>query len=316
MYPRFPNNFNSEREVEDGRRSPFIPPPPFQQQQFQQQMHLQQAELEKYQNLRWQREMQNQSWQQHQMIGNKSVEIQRRDNDIKSEPSTSGRWTEKQTKTLVLKWKDNITELESSRNRQAWLKIMEEVNKQGSKKTPSQGKKKLSNLKDTYKKAKENNKKTGAAPDFPPYYGDFDEILSGRPVVELDLVQEVGVSITETERELSEDFDLNGSGSTADSTGDVADFGTGEKLQLPVKHKRRSEEEPDNNAKKAKKQKETFKDKFLEMQERQMEAFKESDQQNREFLVKLEEQQQKAAVEEKQRDRDFFMQLATLLAKK
>eukprot|EP00112_Aurelia_sp_Birch-Aquarium-sp1_P023239 Seg6841.3 transcript_id=Seg6841.3/GoldUCD/mRNA.D3Y31 product="hypothetical protein" protein_id=Seg6841.3/GoldUCD/D3Y31 len=222
--------------------------------------------------------MQNQFWQQHQMIGNKSVEIQRRDNDIKSEPSTSGRWTEKQTKTLVLKWKDNITELESSRNRQAWLKIMEEVNKQGSKKTPSQGKKKL--------------------------------------IVELDLVQEVGVSITETERELSEDFDLNGSGSTADSTGDVADFGTGEKLHLPVKHKRRSEEEPDNNAKKAKKQKETFKDKFLEMQERQMEAFKESDQQNREFLVKLEEQQQKAAVEEKQRDRDFFMQLATLLAKK
>eukprot|EP00112_Aurelia_sp_Birch-Aquarium-sp1_P001340 Seg11412.1 transcript_id=Seg11412.1/GoldUCD/mRNA.D3Y31 product="hypothetical protein" protein_id=Seg11412.1/GoldUCD/D3Y31 len=245
--------------------------------------------------------MQNQSWQQHQRIGNKSVKIQRRDTDVKSEPSPSGRWTEKQTKTLVLKWKDNITELESSRNRQAWLKIMEEVNKQGSKKTPSQGKKKLSNLKDTYKKAKEN----------------FDEILSGRPVVELDLVQEVGVSVTETEQELSEDFDLNGRGSTADSTGDVADFGTGEKLQLPVKHKRRSEEEPDNNAKKAKKQKETFKDKFLEMQERQMEAFKQSDQQNREFLFKLEEQQQKAAVEEKQRDRDFFMQLATLcLAKK
>ena len=52
------------------------------------------------------------------------------------------------------------------------------------------------------------------------------------------------------------------------------------------------------------------------MQERQIEAFKESDQQNREFLIKLEEQQQQHATEEKQRDRDFFMQLATLLAKK
>ena len=47
-----------------------------------------------------------------------------------------------------------------------------------------------------------------------------------------------------------------------------------------------------------------------------MEAFRESDQQNREFLVKLEEQQQKNAAEEKQRDRDLFMQLATLLSKK
>ena len=52
------------------------------------------------------------------------------------------------------------------------------------------------------------------------------------------------------------------------------------------------------------------------MQERQMEALKESDQRNREFLVQLEEQQRKAAIEEKERDREFFMQLATLLAKK
>ena len=68
--------------------------------------------------------------------------------------------------------------------------------------------------------------------------------------------------------------------------------------------------------KRQKKVKENFKDKFLEMQERQMEALKESDQRNREFLVQLEEQQRKAAIEEKERDREFFMQLAPLLAKK
>ncbi len=68
--------------------------------------------------------------------------------------------------------------------------------------------------------------------------------------------------------------------------------------------------------KKGKKVKEDFKDKFLEMQERQIDAFAESGQRNREFLVELEEQQRKAAAEEKQPDREFFMQLATLLDKK
>ena len=62
--------------------------------------------------------------------------------------------------------------------------------------------------------------------------------------------------------------------------------------------------------------KKSQRDKFLEMQERQMEALKESDQRNREFLVQLEEQQRKAAIEETERDREFFMQLATLLTKK
>ena len=59
-----------------------------------------------------------------------------------------------------------------------------------------------------------------------------------------------------------------------------------------------------------------FKEKCLEMQEKQMEAAVESDRQNRDLLLKLAEQHEKAAAEEKQRDREFFMQLATLLAKK
>ena len=54
-----------------------------------------------------------------------------RDSDVKGEPSSTGHWTEKQTKALILKWKENNAVLESSSNRQAWAKIMEEVNKQG-----------------------------------------------------------------------------------------------------------------------------------------------------------------------------------------
>ena len=59
-----------------------------------------------------------------------------------------------------------------------------------------------------------------------------------------------------------------------------------------------------------------FKDKFLEMQERNVEALAEFDRRNREFSLELEEQQRKAEAEETQRDREVFMQLATLLGKK
>eukprot|EP00795_Rhopilema_esculentum_P003532 gene3532-2016_t len=165
------------------------------------------------------------------------------------------RWSEKETRSLIKEWKDNVTELESSRNRQAWLKIINNVNKNGPKKTVEQAKKKLSNLKDGYKKAKENNRKSGAAPDFPPFFEDFDEVLSCRPIVELDLVREVGVAVEEDN-------------SCEDRS--VVEKG------------------------------------FLEMQERQMEALRESDQRNREFLMQLEEQQRKAAIGEKERDRIFY----------
>ena len=41
----------------------------------------------------------------------------------------------------------------------------------------------MQNLKDAYKRAKESNKKTGAAPSFPPYFTQIDKILGCRDVI-------------------------------------------------------------------------------------------------------------------------------------
>ena len=43
----------------------------------------------------------------------------------------------------------------------------------------------MQNLKDAYKRAKESNKKTGAAPSFPPYFTQIDKILGCRDVMSL-----------------------------------------------------------------------------------------------------------------------------------
>ena len=107
----------------------------------------------------------------------------------------SGRWTEQQTATLVENWKENSGEVESSRNRIVWSEIIKDINVYGPAKNINQAKKKVATLKDQYKRAKENNKKSGASPEFSPFYKEFDEILSARPVAELDMVREVGVDM-------------------------------------------------------------------------------------------------------------------------
>ena len=147
---------------------------------FQYRMYMQQMEFECYQNER--------------LVLNPGNALES-SNGKKEKEGKNCRWSERQTRSLIKEWKDNVTELESSRNRQAWLKIISNENKNGPDKTVDQAKKKLSNLKDAYKKAKENNRKSGAAPEFPPFFEDFDEILSCRPIVELDLVKEVGVAV-------------------------------------------------------------------------------------------------------------------------
>ena len=246
------------------------------------------------------------------------------------------RWSERQTRSLIKEWKDNGTELESSQNRQAWLNIISNVNKNGPDKTVDQAKKKLSNLKDAYKKQRRTIDRAVQLQSFLHSLRILMKFLSCRPIVELDLVRDVGVAVvrdTSCEDRVvvergAEDVELV---EELNQEGNRTDDRRGDHYADEVCDEDESNDDADNNGnkkrekrmsctgkngEKAKKVKENFKDKFLEMQERQMEALKESDQRNREFLVQLEEQQRKAAIEEKERDREFFMQLATLLAKK
>ena len=66
----------------------------------------------------------------------------------------------------------------------------------------------MQNLKDAYKRAKESNKKTGAASSFPPYFTQIDEILGCRDVVNLPEKTEVGAnSISDDEINATSDSD-------------------------------------------------------------------------------------------------------------
>ena len=42
---------------------------------------------------------------------------------------------ERQTTTVIAKWKENLEEIESARNAEAWQRIMDDVNKAGGKKS-------------------------------------------------------------------------------------------------------------------------------------------------------------------------------------
>ena len=51
-------------------------------------------------------------------------------------------------------------------------------------------------MKDTYKKAKDNNSKMGTSPIYSPFYNDFEEMLASRDVINLKYVKEVGAGLS------------------------------------------------------------------------------------------------------------------------
>ena len=108
------------------------------------------------------------------------------------ENAGQNRWTLEETDALVYAWRDSFVELESHKNPAAWRKIVEAVNKVGDGKSTDQAKKKLRNLKDRYKEAKDKNKRSGSARNLPKYYNVFDEVLSTRSVIQLPEVRESG----------------------------------------------------------------------------------------------------------------------------
>ena len=80
-------------------------------------------------------------------------------------------------------WKENLSDIESSKAK---------GDKHGTVKTIKQCKITIRNLKDTFKKAKENNKKSGCEAQFPEYYDIFDDAIGHRHAVQLPKAVEVG----------------------------------------------------------------------------------------------------------------------------
>ena len=79
--------------------------------------------------------------------------------------------------------------------------MRDEGNKHYPEKNLRKCKDKIRNLRDRYKKAKENNKKSGASLAFPPFYEDFDEIFSKRDIIKIPAFVEVGISLPKEEGE-------------------------------------------------------------------------------------------------------------------
>ena len=125
--------------------------------------------------------------------------------NAKGKYTASGKWDEKQAGVLVKLWKEKLKEIESSRSNEAWKFIITKVNEAGpAQKTAKQCKDKIRNLKDAYRKAKANNKTSGASPEFTPFFDDFDEMLATRDVIELPLVTEVGLENDVVEEEVQQ----------------------------------------------------------------------------------------------------------------
>ena len=106
---------------------------------------------------------------------------------------------------LVKFWKEKLRDIESSRRNEAWKFIMTKVNEAGpAQKTAKQCKDKIRNLQDAYKKAKANNKTSGALPEFMPFFDNFDEMLATGDVIELPLMTEVDLEDDVVEEEVQQ----------------------------------------------------------------------------------------------------------------
>ena len=87
---------------------------------------------------------------------------------------TREKWSAKQTELVVKLWVENFEVIESSRCNQFWPRIADKISTQGSSKTIKQGKVKVRNLKNSYKKCKDENKNTGNERSSCPYFHEFD----------------------------------------------------------------------------------------------------------------------------------------------
>ena len=95
---------------------------------------------------------------------------------------------------------DKFDELEFSRCNQIWPEIVGAVSSHGPEKTLKQCKVKIRNMKDAYKKCKDENKKSGNKSNKCPFYDEFNKLLLDRDVVNLPEFIEFGSAKSQCER--------------------------------------------------------------------------------------------------------------------
>ena len=220
------------------------------------------------------------------------------DDQKQKEVKKRDRWTSIQTQVLVDEFVENYERTISSKAYEAWSKIKDEVNGKGAEKSIQQCKAKIKTLKDTYKRVKDNNKSTGAAPKTCMFFEHFDRIFSERPSIQLKEVKEVGAS-TEKE-ELRESSDSG-----------KLEFSLDETVEEEFEQEQKTAfEANDKNGKRKQKRKNSFQEELLQLQGDQHRMFEESEKRSMEFMEKLFKEQRNDEKEEKEKDRIFFLKLA------
>ena len=106
-------------------------------------------------------------------------------------------WVQVEEEVLVAAWKENFHLLDTVRRDEGWAKILSSVESVGEKNL-KQCKKKIDNLKDDYKEAKQMNKETGSELHKSPFFDIFDQLLGDRPIITLPHVKEVGAGNLKT----------------------------------------------------------------------------------------------------------------------
>ena len=98
------------------------------------------------------------------------------------------------------------------------------VDKYGNSKSVIQCKNKIKALKDQYKKAKENNGKSGEEPESLPFYNQFDRILSERTIFTMPEFKEVRQKSIIASSKFSKSYQNNKEKNLANNTNDSKFF--------------------------------------------------------------------------------------------
>ena len=228
------------------------------------------------------------------------------------------RWTE-QNQILVSMYVENCEALESSNCNKVWPKKLESVCNYGPKKTLKQIKVKVRNMKDAYKKCKDENKKSGNNLHKCPFYEDFDQILSQRDVVNLPEFFEVGTVQKENQKfqELEEEKMMEME-TLAKTRKRKCDFSSSEE-ENDEDDEHYEELKKDVTKKRSKKPNDkpkSFQEQLLAIQREQMNVFEKSERHFREFQQRMFEQQMEAEAREKEKDREFFLKFGAILTGK
>ena len=174
---------------------------------------------------------------------------------------------------------------------------------------------KIRNLKDAYKKCKDENKQSGNERRSFAFYEEFDRVLSVGNIAKLPLVCDVGVAeeLAQSHPEYHVDDDTtydfqeiefeenkeNRERKTLDLNESLESEAFVDELEEAVKSKK---------IKTKKDAKKTFHDELLEIQKQQLKLFEELEKRFQTFQSEMLEKQLQSEAVEKQKNREFFLQ--------